>query len=645
MLTRRDLLRFSGVAALERSAFAAESPFDIYFLAILEGYLRNCLRTSASFAVCDFPDGTILAASVGRSGKTYDSVSRMLPAMAAWVAGGREPRQLTIQGRSIDLVDVLAAAFRNAFDPANPDYWLVPPPDRQNQRQVEASIVAWALWLSADHVLPRLSPQERRNVQNWLDACARHPVRTNNWAWFTAVNHAARIALSSKWKEFSGDPAFMVEDLKVLDAMAAPGDDGWYSDSLKQEVYDYYNFWVFASHFLYWNRIIGAKYPEWSDRFGERLRAFLKTTPYFFGGNGSHALFGRSLIYRWAVLTPLVLAYQQKLWPHDPGLLRAICRRNIEFFWSAGAFDRERGKLRESFTPEGTHEIRESYVDNGHPYWGMQAFALYMIPSSDPFWTAPEPKLPAESRSFAIRFDGTKMWLRGDANTGDVRWLHAIVGHNEPQYRDKYSKFSYSTRFPWNIVKEKSRCAWDGALIFRDPNTGEMAGQAGVVSGKLTADGYEREWWAMLSGARIRVLSTIALTGAYEYRKHEVEAPERTEILEGSYALGLRAGDRFDPAASPIGLFVRAAAGAVASYGLEGWNRAAAQEESGVNIVFPRSIVVTLSAAARPGVTGLRAAHYASTKPGDAAAIRAEALKHAGIAGSSEFPAVRPASS
>ena len=197
MLNRRDLLRYSGAAVFERSAFAAASPFDAYFLPILEGYLRNALRTSVSFAVCDFAGGTILPASVGRSGKTYDSVSRMLPALAAWVVSGREPRRFAVEGRPIELLDVLINTFRNAFDPANPDYWLAPAPDRQNQRQVEASIVAWALWLSADHVLPRLSPQERRNVQNWLDACARHPVRNNNWAWFTAVNHAARSALSA----------------------------------------------------------------------------------------------------------------------------------------------------------------------------------------------------------------------------------------------------------------------------------------------------------------------------------------------------------------------------------------------------------------------------------------------------------------
>ena len=46
---------------------------------------------------------------------------------------------------------------------------------------------------------------------------------------------------------------------------------------------------------------------------GPRVSPMLMSTPYFFAGNGGHVLYGRSLIYRWGVLTPLVLAYQQKL--------------------------------------------------------------------------------------------------------------------------------------------------------------------------------------------------------------------------------------------------------------------------------------------------------------------------------------------
>jgi len=104
-------------------------PFEPHFLEILNGYLAACRNTSPTYAVCNFPHGTILPGSVAASGKTYDSVSRMMPALSAWWMGGR---------RAPDLTQVLIDTFRHAFDPRNPDYWGPAPADHQHQKQVES---------------------------------------------------------------------------------------------------------------------------------------------------------------------------------------------------------------------------------------------------------------------------------------------------------------------------------------------------------------------------------------------------------------------------------------------------------------------------------------------------------------------------
>lgn len=546
-------------------AQAAEPwPVERYFREILDGYLRNSERTSPSWAVCDFKDGTILPGSVTPTGKTYDSVSRMLPALAAWAV------------RTGEHTDKLIAIFRHAFDPQHPDYWGAVP-DRQNQRQVESSIVAWALWVARDLVLPQLSEKERGNINAWLASCTKVPVRRNNWAWFTAVNQAVRLDLAHTWREFSGDEKWMIEDLKAMDALAAPGRDGWYSDSPKEPVYDFYNFWVFASHFLYWNKIVGRRYPDWSAKFTLRLNLFLENVPYLFGANGAHTLFGRSLIYRWAALTPLVLAYEQGLWPHSPGLLKRIVRGNIEYFWKLGAFDAQRGKLLETLTPQGSRAVCESYIDNGHPYWGMQAFALWLIPKARPFWSAAEESLPVEKRSFSIPLRGPKIILTGDKRTGEVRWMIAINGHNEPAYRAKYTKFSYSTHAPWGTT-------FDNALMFKDPNTGEWAGQTGVEGGRLLDDGYQRRWWVKLGDERINITSTITSRS----RAHRITGPAGVEFIEGS--------DAFSAPPSKSRL-----------HPVRGYGKATIEEQRGVNIVHARTWIVALHGTTKSGQTILEA--------------------------------------
>ncbi len=345
-MLRRDFLATLPCAAAAQTAapgMSLNAFAEIVFLDIVRGYVTNLAKTSDSYAVVEYPDATITKNFLAKSGRSVTGVSRMLPAIAAWIAAKRQPSVLSIDGKKYDLLDVAGSALINGTNPGHKDYWQAAPPNEQNQRQVESSLIAWGLWLLRDALLPQMSSVERQRIDAWLASCTVVPMRNNNWAWFTAVNQAARTALKDRFDEFSYDRNAMFDDLRALDGMYAGG--GWYNDDQPRFAYDYYNSWVFASHYFYWNAMVGSKYPEWSRIFGERLRSYLGTAPLFFGANGSHVLYGRSLIYRWAVLTPLVLSYAQKQWPHDPALLHRIVRGNLEYHWNHSAFDREKGKL------------------------------------------------------------------------------------------------------------------------------------------------------------------------------------------------------------------------------------------------------------------------------------------------------------
>lgn len=576
-MTRRELI--SAPAAL--CLGGAPDPFYSYFSSILEGFLRNARRTTSTFAACDYPDGTRLPYALTRSGKTYCSVSRMLPSLAAYIAGGHAPPSL---------LRVVTSIFESAFDPRHPDYWLPSPADKADLRQVESSIVAWSWFLLKDKLPKSVSP----NLQRWLATCTVKPVRANNFAWFTAVNQTVRLATPG----MEGDERWMLEDLEAMDAMSSRASDGWYSDGLEAPIYDYYSLWVFTSHYLYWRRIIAPRYPKWRERFDARVRRLMAVVPHLFGGNGSHVLMGVSLIYRWAAVTAPVLAYLEGLWPHSPGLLRSIVRRNMEFFWRHGAFDGAAGKLRESLTPDGSNNFRESYIDNGHPYWGMQAFALYLIPRTDPFWTAPEQPLPVEREQFRIRGEGANFSLTGNPGTGEVRWMFPHNGRYARVYRDRYTKFSYSSAFPFQMGH------WDGTLAFRDRNSGSMAWRMGVVSGRLTHDGYETEWWTELNGTRINVVSRVSPDGDHERREHLIKAPglDGVEAVEGSYALPFRS-SWSESARSNSRLLIGADSRSVGLLEHEGYEGVRVVETNGAHITSARAAVVTATAPLKPDTT------------------------------------------
>lgn len=522
-MTRRDFV------ALPAAALAPRAPFSLedYFRGILSGYARATRSTSSSLAVVEYPQATITKSFLSVSGLSATGVTRMLPALAAWIAGGRD------DGSALELV---TQALRHGADPAHPDFWQYAAPSRNDQRQVEASIVAWSYWLLRDKLASALTPAERDHVVAWLSSCLRRPVRMNNWAWFTAVVHAALLSLDQ-----GGSEKDMLADLEFLDTLAA-GNSGWYNDAPTGASFDFYNAWVFASHFLYWNEIIGARYPEWRDRFAARLRPFLDLAPCFFDARGRHVLYGRSLIYRWAILTPLTLAHRQKLWPHPPGLLRRIVTRNIAWQASIGGLDETRGKLRETLTPIGAPGVRETYIDGGHPYWGMQAWIFWTYPASDSFWSAPEMPLPVERADFRRALPEAGLLFAGDRRSGQVRLYNARSTRTDPTYRDKYNKFVFTAAHPFTVVHDPARPTPDNTLLLR--SGAKWASRSEIVSSRVGENLVSLTYGLALETLKLRVETQIFLTAGSDRRRHTITVesgdPAGFELVEGSHAARTR---------------------------------------------------------------------------------------------------------
>ncbi|HXG56913.1 MAG TPA: DUF2264 domain-containing protein [Vicinamibacterales bacterium] len=615
-------------------ALATQARIAEYFRSILAGFLRNARATGADFAVCDFPGGRKIRSCCTPSGKTYTSVARMLPALAEYVTSGQR-----VPGDGPDLRAVMRSIYRTAFDPAHVDYWGEPVGDKPTQRTVESSLVAIALARMGPDFVAGLSPRERTNVNRWLASCTVVPERTNNHAWFTAVNQATRLTLSRTFPEFTGDERWMIADLEAMDALAASGADGWYSDDPTLTVYDYYNFWTFGNFPLFWSRIAGDLYPAWNQRFRARSRAFLQHAPYFFASDGGVPLLGRSLLYRWAMLSPLLLGYEQGVWPHSPGLLRRIVRKNFDWWWRMGAYDDHLGKLRETLSPEGAIDVTENYMDNGHPYWAMQAFSIFSIPGTDPFWTAREEALPIETRDYAVKIAGPKMIVAGTKASGQVRWIQARNTPRRDYYRDKYNKFVSSSSFPFNVLQaSKDAAPWDQALVLRSVATGVCASRIFPDGGELLDDGVRTTWSTRINGRSVTVISTIRLAGDFEYRTHAVTFQRRDatgavpldegaiDAVEGSYPLGLAEGEDEEQrqGAGWMSIRSRRSGALLVSWTLTGHERLHTASHfdparrTRVNVVHPRVSVISLSTRLEPGVSDvvrLTSLHYASPKP------------------------------
>jgi len=588
------------------------------FETILRGFIYNALRTSDTFAVCEYPEGTVTRNFLSASGKTCDSVTRIMPAVAARLISPHGSKTITVEGETYHLLEIFRSAITNATNPESKDFWGYASPTDWDQRQVESSIVAFCLWLLRDQLLDNLSSRQRKNIQNWLASCTRVSVRRNNWALFTAVNHAARMALSEGWPEFKGDEEFFLADLEAIDKMYAG--DGWYHDSLDGHEYDYYNFWVFTSHTLYWDMMVGQRFPELRRTYRERVVKFLESTPYFFGANGSHILFGRSLIYRWATLTPLVLAYSMGLWPYSTGLLRRICNMNLAFLWEIGAWDDKNNKLRETLSAHSSRAICESYINHGHPYWGMQGFYALSFGKDDPFWRAEEEALPVEKGDYRKVIAAAGILLHGHQKSGQAQmWQARCTKH----HRNKYYNFSYSSHFPFNVEMVDGLVPPDNILSFRDSD-GNYARRDTPYSGRIVSERQLIwEWQTRLGETEIQVKSTAYIEGEFQWRAHLVsfQGGGPLTAVESTYALGLGLEETPEVASGSVWEFGRnpATGHAVFIRALYGFNDheplAGFRNREDLNSLYTRARQAGVMVQLAPGTHILIAALYASPNP------------------------------
>jgi hypothetical protein len=168
--------------------------------------------------------------------------------------------------------------------------------------------------------------------------------------------------------------------------------------------------------------------------------------------------------------------------------------------------------------------------------------------------------------------------------------------------------------------------------------TGVCACRIFPEGGELLEDGVRTSWSTEINGQGVWVASTIRLAGEFEQRTHllkfqtpravepEATRPKIIELLEGSYPLGLTEAEESVRQQGLGWVAIRSArtqkllvswkvSGHEAIEVLQGFPP---ENRSGVNLVYPRMAVISLSRkvdSTRADPTTLTSLHYASPNP------------------------------
>jgi len=303
----------------------------------------------------------------------------------------------------------------------------------KSQTIVEATAIAVALVVGRKHLWDPLSAAERNSVAAWLLQVNGAEVHSNNWQMFPGVVNAALCALDVEYSESS------LEDVvRRVDAMYLG--DGWYGDGAANQI-DYYNAWAF--HFYPPLVAMFTNDDKLKARYGERVDQFLVSYAQWFDNQARSVPYGRSLLYRFANVTP----FWVRSLLNPSATSQAEHRRYAEQIvgqFLPGLCD-DSGLVTTGWLAQNDAMAQE-YSCRASNYWVSKALGALMLGPSSLFWGAEseesEPQAVPPGVSTPLQLV-TKSEASGVSVLQPCGATHAYLG-DDPHYR----KLAYTSVSP-----------------------------------------------------------------------------------------------------------------------------------------------------------------------------------------------------
>lgn len=435
----------------------------------------------------------------------------------------------TYNNETIDVADFYRKGILAGTDPEHPEYWgdIVD----YAQHLVEMAALSWMLYLSQQHIWDNFTPAEQKQVADYLFQCTQVAYHQNNWLLFNVITNAVLKKLNMPYSQEQID-----KNLKACDHMYMG--EGWYRDGDVNRI-DYYNAWGFHFYYLLWCLIDGESKPELVAEHQQRVREFAHDFRYFFAADGSTPCFGRSMVYRFGFLSPIVLGVYMDCLDIDLGEAKTMINMGTKFFLSHETLTDNKhlslGYLRPSA------EILEHYSCGGSPLWAAKTFAVFLLPPDHEIWKTPEKPLPIHKDNFSVALKEAGFLLNGNTRTGHVQLINHKARHDKPEYNAKYTKFAYSTHFSYESRAIYKNFNCDAVLQFS--NDGINFRQRWKMQELHCIPGFAASTYPLYDADPDGYATTFTiLKDDFIINLHQINATKTLVLREGGYALGFEAG-------------------------------------------------------------------------------------------------------
>lgn len=502
----------------------------------------------------------------GEAADRFEAFARPCLLAALWLRSTRH----TAPSGAIGDPESIAAWFREGLvlgtDPSSDQFWGVL--SSFHQFAVEMAILVMAIDIADEHLWDPLSPAEREQVAAWLGQLRGHAGHHNNHLFFDL------LVLEFLGTHGFGHPEdgpcvdWLFDELEQMHRA-----DGWFIDGTN-ETYDHYNAYAFHIYGLYWVWRYGDHNAERAARWKRWAAAFIECYARFFSSSGEPIPFGRSLTYRFNGVGVFGLAALLEIDSVDPGVMRRICRKCIEFFLTK-PITQSQGCLSLGWT-DHFDQLAEPYSCAGSPYWAAKGFTPLLLDPDHPFFTAPEKPMPSETETppavvrapgFVVRNVNGEVEL---INAGG--WSSFSAAARFGQW--KWGRLGYRTGTGSLLSEHPLRSPPDAGLTAARPGTDEWFGRHKTIPVCVEPDHIATAYTlsAQKSGFNVSVVTDAWWNEGWLLCVHRVCCAQPTVLRSGGYALALEPGTEIGVDHRPDWIVVSSGSHASAAQPIAGWH-------------------------------------------------------------------------
>nr|XP_019014939.1 uncharacterized protein I206_01026 [Kwoniella pini CBS 10737]OCF53720.1 hypothetical protein I206_01026 [Kwoniella pini CBS 10737] len=521
-----------------------------------EDVLKGCIALLDPLASHTSRGGALL--DIGSTATHYDVKAVALEAFARPLWG---LASLLAGGDKYEGAERWVRGFDSGTNPKGDEYWGESMD--KDQRMVEMSPLSFAVAMAPEVFYNNQSPEAKKNICAFLQSCIGKKMPDTNWLWFRVF---ANLALRAVGSDFH-NPDQMEKDLLRLEEFQLPphdteGDDaasaGWSRDGPEDvRQLDYYSssFAIQPAQMIY-AKLAAKTDPERAEKYRQRARDFLADFVYYFSDEGAAIPFGRSMVYRFAVIataSTMALADIEPAAPLTWGHVKGLVLRHLRYWNDAKDIFRSDSTLNIGYRFDNMN-MTENYNAPGKlcsPYWCMKAFICLAAPASHPFWTSEElpwPKdilpltksLPDPSHIMCRQADHTFFLSSGQVP-------HYAMRHGPA----KYCKFSYSSAFGFCCPTgdmDLGQLAPDSMLALKDASDGVDSSDGETwrvrrnpidakIIGRGTDKVHLRSKWRPWKDVEVEtwLLPPPNAQSSYYLRIHKISSDRRLESSEAGW--------------------------------------------------------------------------------------------------------------